>query len=540
MKRARRPSARAVLLMLVVGLSILLVSSLFGATGNRGALLVGGSSMGGADSPASPAMPGAGGGHAVRSIPVGVQPFYPIYNPLTRDMYVTNNGSRNVSIIDSSTNRVVGSIPAGVSPAFVAYDPSAGLLYVANYGLQCNASSWGSLTVVNASTNAVVTELTAGHNPAYVLYDPANGDLYVADFCSTQVSVVDGRTSHLIGQVAVGLNPVALAYDPSNQYVYSMNVNFPGSRGSVSVINGTTQAVVETIEVGDHPESMTFDPVNEHLYVGNLDSDSVTVIDCATNQVVATVAVGSQPVWVTYSPANHDLYVENFGSTNVTVIDGATDRVVATVPAGVQPGYAVYVPSSGDIYVANSDSQSHQRSTVTDIAADNTVVATIPVGIDPNIMAYDPANGLVYVPNYNSQDVTVISTLTVLSVGARPNPVAEGNLTTISTVVTGGMPPYTYGYAGLPAGCTSSNTSTLACVPSASGAFSITVRVADSGNDSVASTLTLEVQGPAPSPGFLGLPGIVGYAVLGALVAMAVGVVSVLVYRGRRRGGARP
>ncbi len=89
------------------------------------------------------------------------------------------------------------------------------------------------------------------------------------------------------------------------------------------------------------------------------------------------------------------------------------------------------------------------------------------------------------------------ASLTV-SPSAAPNPIVVGQSTTISTPpATGGTTPYTYAWSGLPAGCSSSNSVSITCVPSGvgSGSFSVTVTVTDSATptNSGMATFTLTV-----------------------------------------------
>jgi Galactose oxidase, central domain len=66
---------------------------------------------------------------------------------------------------------------------------------------------------------------------------------------------------------------------------------------------------------------------------------------------------------------------------------------------------------------------------------------------------------------------------------ASANPVAVGNLTNLSVQVSGGVAPYELSWSGLPSGCASANSTTLACRPSAAGAFSVRVSASDSEGD---------------------------------------------------------
>jgi YVTN family beta-propeller protein len=49
-------------------------------------------------------------------------------------MYVTNDSSNTVSVIDSSTNTVIGSIAMETAPRGIAFNPNNGNMYVANFG----------------------------------------------------------------------------------------------------------------------------------------------------------------------------------------------------------------------------------------------------------------------------------------------------------------------------------------------------------------------------------------------------------------------
>ena len=55
-------------------------------------------------------------------------------NPTTNRIYVTNNGSGNVSVIDGANNTVVATVTAGVGPGGIGVNPTANRAYAANNG----------------------------------------------------------------------------------------------------------------------------------------------------------------------------------------------------------------------------------------------------------------------------------------------------------------------------------------------------------------------------------------------------------------------
>jgi outer membrane protein assembly factor BamB len=98
---------------------------------------------------------------------------------------------------------------------------------------------------------------------------------------------------------------------------------------------------------------------------------------------------------------------------------------------------------------------------------------------------YDSATvalGHIYIGNFlgTLYCFGVPQTLKITSFSATPAVISLGNSTTLSVGVTGGVPPYTYFYTGLPTPCLSQNSSTLLCKPTETGTFPINVEVTDS------------------------------------------------------------
>jgi hypothetical protein len=68
---------------------------------------------------------------------------------------------------------------------------------------------------------------------------------------------------------------------------------------------------------------------------------------------------------------------------------------------------------------------------------------------------------------------------TVAAFTVSPATITLGSSTTLNATVVGGTLPYTFAYTGLPSGCASTNLPQLTCAPTAAGAYSVTVHVAD-------------------------------------------------------------
>src|SRR5258707_13125242 len=69
----------------------------------------------------------------VATIGAGTNPFAAAVNPVTNKIYVTHNGSNNVTVIDGATNTTT-TVAAGTTPSGVAVDPGTNKIYRENVG----------------------------------------------------------------------------------------------------------------------------------------------------------------------------------------------------------------------------------------------------------------------------------------------------------------------------------------------------------------------------------------------------------------------
>ena len=90
--------------------------------------------------------------------------------------------------------------------------------------------------------------------------------------------------------------------------------------------------------------------------------------------------------------------------------------------------------------------------------------------------------------------------MSVSSFVASPATVQTGATTYLNATVSGGTQPLTFSYSGLPTGCASANTASLACIPTAAGKFNVTVTVSDSSGLTASRTTLLTVTLASPPP----------------------------------------
>jgi hypothetical protein len=133
--------------------------------------------------------------------------------------------------------------------------------------------------------------------------------------------------------------------------------------------------------------------------------------------------------------------------------------------------------------------------------------------------------------------VTIDPDPAILSLGPTHRPIVEGAAVAFSALTTGGSGGFAYSWSGLPPGCTPSNNSTVACVPTASGTFTIDVIVEDSSGGRAQASIQATVVAS-----FLGLDldqEIAVFAGIALIAALAVGAM-LLGRRGMRKGASAP
>ncbi len=488
-------------------------------------------------------------------VPAGIA-----FDSANGDLYVTDDNQyspyalSNVSVISGATDTTLGLIQVGASPTGIGYDPANGYLYVTNCGS-------GTMSVINGANNSLVTTFPfslAGcmigakwfMNYAGVAYDPASDTIYASNYGYGTVSVIDPATDRIEKTLRLGGEPWGLVYDPANRDLYATEF----SQNYVAVINGTTNSILTQVLVGSLPSGIDYDAANKMVYVADAGYwvkapagyGNITVIDTTTNSVSTTIFVRGYPWSVAYDSGNGCVYETDSNTTLMNVLSGTSESVIDTVPIGrTARGYSsdfadAYDPQNGFVYVTGFN------SSLVDVLGGTSDVITFTAG--GTIGSFDLfANATWNGSNVVSPavNVSVISSPfpVITSFSTSPNPIAAGETTLLRVSAEGGTGALSYAFAGLPPGCTSSDVSSLSCIPSAAGNYLVRVYVNDTTGHTANATTRLSVSPgtyvpPSVSPGtraqLFGLPSWEVY-----LLSLVVGVIVVAValgwwWRGRR------
>jgi YVTN family beta-propeller protein len=324
----------------------------------------------------------------ITNVTVGSFPVAIAVNARSNKVYVVNQNSNDVTVIDGATD-ITSTVTVGTYPMALAINSVTNKIYVAN-GYD------SSVTVIDGASNRTTT-VSVGTSPEAIAVNSATNRIYVANFSSNSVTVIDGATNATTS-VNVGQHPRALAVNSATNRVYVANYG----DASVSVIDGATN-MVTTIAVGARPRAVAVNEISNQIYVVNYQSNSVSVIDGSTGNVTA-VSVGPSPVSLAVDQVRNLIYVPNSRVDNATVIDGAT-LMTTTVTVGNWP-LAVDVDSiTGKAYFANGAAPG--MVTMLDGADDSTV--SVGIGPYPAAIAVDASRSRIYTANQGDNSASILA-----------------------------------------------------------------------------------------------------------------------------------
>ena len=176
-------------------------------------------------------------------------------------VYVTNEGSGDVSVIDGSQGKVVGTYPLGKRPRGIAASADGAALYIALSG-----SPLGGPGVDESK-------------------------LPPADKAADGVAVLDAGSGALL-RVLTGVSDpeqLAVASDGSRLFIASEDT------GRAVILRVADNSVVATLAVGGEPEGVATSARAGIAGVTSESDNTITLLDAGSARAIATLPVGHRP-----------------------------------------------------------------------------------------------------------------------------------------------------------------------------------------------------------------------------------------------------
>jgi YVTN family beta-propeller protein len=324
----------------------------------------------------------------------------------TAKVYVADEESSTVSVIDAASFKKIGSIAVGLGPHNVQVSPDGKMVWVTNNGEPVSAAEKmpsagvgapggghsampgsGAVWAIDAATDAVVAKVPVCKDPAHVVVTSDGRFAYVANGGDNSISLVDTAAQRVVATIPVGAMPHGMRLRPGGKEAWVANLG----GATVSVIDTRTRKQVARIAVGQGPAQVGFTPDGRLGFVSLSKEDRVAVIDPASRKVLRKVAVGAVPIQLYATPDSRLLLVANQGSREkpgktVSIIDLVSFKSVATIETGLGAHGVVIDHEGRQAFVTNTYVNT---VSVIDIA-ERKVIATVPVGRGPNGVSVTP------------------------------------------------------------------------------------------------------------------------------------------------------
>lgn len=200
--------------------------------------------------------------------------------------YVANFGSNSLTIVRLSDGNKLD-VPAGNQPSFPIFDPVSERLFVSNH-------LDGTLSVFDWEGREL-RRLNLGAGSYGLAFDQNLRRLYMANIDSQNISVVAldqaGEPTHL-GDIRLECSPWTVGVNQTNGRVYAVCTE----EARVHIYQPDSYAYVGWLPLGRGAgEGIAFDPVTSRILITNAEDDSVTVISDGGPSLATTPTLTPTP-----------------------------------------------------------------------------------------------------------------------------------------------------------------------------------------------------------------------------------------------------
>ena len=309
--------------------------------------------------------------------------------------YTSDQFSNTVSVIDPSTNTLLGIIklgdqtPANLSPLYkgqllvhgMGFSPDRTTLAVVSIGSN-------SVTFIDTVTNLVKHTTYVGRSPHEAFFRPGGHEVWVSVRGEGYIAVLDGKTYRETKRITVPNGPGMTIFSPNGRYGYVCSSFSPETvvidTATKKIVGRVTQAspfcpdiaatpdgrqvwltlkdVGKTMVFGAKPpfavlKTIETGPITNHVNIVRNRNGQFAYVTVGTENVVkvfrttdftqvATIPVGALPHGLWPSGDGTRLYVGLENADAVAAIDTLSNTVIATIPIGQGPQGVAYVPGA--------------------------------------------------------------------------------------------------------------------------------------------------------------------------------------------------
>lgn len=205
---------------------------------------------------------------------VGKKPSEMVYDATRGRLFVINEFSNSVSVIESGSFEVTRTIPVGERPVNIEMDRRGELIYVSN-------DRDGSVSIISVDGLQVVDTIFEVGRPGKLLAYPGKDLVLVLDRFNNQLLVIDQSVGQVAARIGIVNYPVDMVLDQKAEKLYVASF----TENSIGVIDLKKEKMVEVIQLGSSFESngglnnIALMPGGDQLMVTNTNTGQVYIVE---------------------------------------------------------------------------------------------------------------------------------------------------------------------------------------------------------------------------------------------------------------------
>src|SRR5580692_9280670 len=215
-------------------------------------------------------------------------------------IYVSNEVSGDMTIIDSATYNVIATVPLGKRPRGIHASPDRKTIYVALSGspiagpdvdestLPPPDKSADGIGVFDVAQNKVLRIIPAGSDPENFDVSQDGTQIYVSNEDEAAVSIVDIASGKVAKSLKLGAQPEGVKVTPDGKHVWVTSEE----TGTISVLDPVAGKIIATFKVGHRPRSVAFMPDGAHAYVNAENDGTVVYVDAKKYRMIKAISLG--------------------------------------------------------------------------------------------------------------------------------------------------------------------------------------------------------------------------------------------------------
>jgi YVTN family beta-propeller protein len=283
--------------------------------------------------------------------------------------------------------------------------------------IQTNSAS-DMVSIIDPSTNKVVGTIAGievNHGAAVA---PDGSRIYVSDEADSTLDVVDGKTLRVTNKIKLSGHPNNISIGRDGRRVY---VSIAVAPGTVDVIDTVSLQKIKSISNDGAVHNTYVTPDGKYVVAGSVAGKTISVIDAQTDDIAWVLKMdrGIRPMAFEKNAdgSTKRIFVQLSELNGFAVVDFATHKEVARIELpkigpgktpfleGGNESHGMAVTADGKMLVVNSRLNS---AVYLYSLPDLKVVGSVDVGKAPDWVTLTPDGKLAYVANAQSNSVSVI------------------------------------------------------------------------------------------------------------------------------------